>query len=172
MGWVVNATPRPLYPRETDPVPIVQEAGWVPGPVWTGAESLAPHRGFDPRTVQPVASRCTDWAIAVHSYSSTAEKSWHCVWYMIISLASIRHHCALTSSTSVITTTVSVTMSVDTECLKCSKLYTLHLLFLILSNYHAIHTARSSYTIMYTGKSSSFCIFLQYPPKTQGTLLK
>jgi hypothetical protein len=23
MGWVVNATPRPLYPREIDPVPIV-----------------------------------------------------------------------------------------------------------------------------------------------------
>jgi hypothetical protein len=23
-------------------VPIVQEAGWAPGPVWTGAESLAP----------------------------------------------------------------------------------------------------------------------------------
>ena len=25
-----------------DPVPIVQEAAWVPGPVWTGAENLAP----------------------------------------------------------------------------------------------------------------------------------
>jgi hypothetical protein len=24
------------------PVPIVQEAGWAPGPVWTGAENLAP----------------------------------------------------------------------------------------------------------------------------------
>ena len=42
MGWVVNATPQPLYPRERDPVPIVQEAGWVPGPVWTGMENLAP----------------------------------------------------------------------------------------------------------------------------------
>ena len=37
-----------------DPVPIVQEAGWAPGPVWTGADNLAPP-GFDPRTVQPVA---------------------------------------------------------------------------------------------------------------------
>jgi hypothetical protein len=27
MGWVVNATPRPLYPRERDSVPIVLEAG-------------------------------------------------------------------------------------------------------------------------------------------------
>jgi hypothetical protein len=24
-----------------DPVPKVQEAGWAPGPVWTGAENLA-----------------------------------------------------------------------------------------------------------------------------------
>jgi len=32
---------RSLHP-EKDPVPIVQEAGWAPGPVWTGAENLAP----------------------------------------------------------------------------------------------------------------------------------
>jgi hypothetical protein len=25
-----------------DPVPIVQEAGWVPGPVWTCAKNLVP----------------------------------------------------------------------------------------------------------------------------------
>jgi hypothetical protein len=29
-------------PLRTTIVPIVQEAGWVPGPVWTGAENLAP----------------------------------------------------------------------------------------------------------------------------------
>jgi hypothetical protein len=33
--------PAALYLRE-DPVPIIQEAGWAPGPVWTGAENLAP----------------------------------------------------------------------------------------------------------------------------------
>jgi hypothetical protein len=32
-----------------DQVPIVQEAGWAPEPVWIGAEDLAPP-GFDPRT--------------------------------------------------------------------------------------------------------------------------
>jgi hypothetical protein len=31
MEWVVNATPRPLYPQERDPVQILQEAGWGPG---------------------------------------------------------------------------------------------------------------------------------------------
>jgi hypothetical protein len=40
--WGVGVTPRPLFTPEKDPVPIVQEAGWDPGPVWTGAESLAP----------------------------------------------------------------------------------------------------------------------------------
>ena len=49
-----------LYPGK-DPVPILQEAGWARGSVCTGAENLA-HTGFDPRTVQPVASRYTDWA--------------------------------------------------------------------------------------------------------------
>ena len=38
-GW---STPRPgrFTPRK-DPGPIVQEAGWAPGPFWMGAENLA-----------------------------------------------------------------------------------------------------------------------------------
>jgi hypothetical protein len=35
---VVNTKSRPLYLRERELVPIVQEAGWAPGSVWTGAE--------------------------------------------------------------------------------------------------------------------------------------
>jgi hypothetical protein len=38
--WEVSVTPRPLFTPRKDPVPIVQEAGWDPGPVWTGAENL------------------------------------------------------------------------------------------------------------------------------------
>jgi hypothetical protein len=45
-----------------EPVPIVQEAGWAPEPIWIGAENLVPP-GFDPRTFQPVVSRYTDYAI-------------------------------------------------------------------------------------------------------------
>jgi hypothetical protein len=37
---MVKAMPRPLYPRERDPVPTVQ-VWWAPGPVWTGGENLA-----------------------------------------------------------------------------------------------------------------------------------
>jgi hypothetical protein len=83
---------------------MVQEAGWVPEPVWTCVENFAltgiwspdlpahsesihrlsypglqgrtgrvrkisPLQEFDPRTVQPVASRCTDWAVAFHLIS-------------------------------------------------------------------------------------------------------
>ena len=40
-GWGVSVTPRPLFTPGKHPVPIVQEAGWAPGPVWTGAENLA-----------------------------------------------------------------------------------------------------------------------------------
>jgi hypothetical protein len=53
MGLVVNSTPKPHFTPGIDPVPILQEAGWAPGPVRT-AENLAPP-GFDPQTVQPVA---------------------------------------------------------------------------------------------------------------------
>jgi hypothetical protein len=38
-GW---STPRPgRFPPGKDSVPIVEEAMWDPGPVWTGAENLS-----------------------------------------------------------------------------------------------------------------------------------
>jgi hypothetical protein len=64
-GWMITATPRPLYPQETEPVPIVLETGWASGPVWTGEKNLTSTR-IRSRTVQPVASRYTDWAILTH----------------------------------------------------------------------------------------------------------
>jgi hypothetical protein len=51
MGWVVNATPRPLYPRKKEPV---LDARWAQGK-------------FDPRTVQPVAICYTDYAFPAYS---------------------------------------------------------------------------------------------------------
>jgi len=38
-GWVVSSTPRQHFTPRIDMVPIVQEAGWAPGPVWTGGKS-------------------------------------------------------------------------------------------------------------------------------------
>ena len=49
---------RPLFAPGKDPVPILEEAVWAQGPVWT-AENLALPE-FDPRTVQSVVSRYTD----------------------------------------------------------------------------------------------------------------
>ena len=46
-GWVVSSTPWPHYIPGIDPVPILQEAGWAPGPVWTGGNSR-PHRDSIP----------------------------------------------------------------------------------------------------------------------------
>jgi len=40
---VVSSTPRPHFTPRKDPVPILQEAVWVPGPVWTDGKSR-PHR--------------------------------------------------------------------------------------------------------------------------------
>ena len=43
--------PRPFYSQKTDPVPLIQEAGWAQGSVRKGAENSAPPLppGFDPR---------------------------------------------------------------------------------------------------------------------------
>jgi len=51
--WMITATPRPLYPRERNPVPCAKETGFASWPVRTVAESLA-STGIRSRGVQPV----------------------------------------------------------------------------------------------------------------------
>jgi len=41
----IYATPRPLYPRERDPVTVVQEAGWASESVWISVGNLT-HPGI------------------------------------------------------------------------------------------------------------------------------
>ena len=57
--WGVSVTPRPLFTPGKDPVPIVQEAGWASGPVWTGAENLAPTGNRSPN--RPARSQSLYW---------------------------------------------------------------------------------------------------------------
>jgi hypothetical protein len=57
-GWVVSTTPRPFYPR----YPLYRRLGG-PQDRSGGVREISPPPGLDPRTVQPVASRYTDWAI-------------------------------------------------------------------------------------------------------------
>jgi hypothetical protein len=55
MWWLVNTTPRPLYPQERPGTHFV--GGWVdPRASLDGCISPHPPLGLDPRTVQPVAS--------------------------------------------------------------------------------------------------------------------
>jgi hypothetical protein len=50
-GW---SAPRPgHFTPMKDPVPVVQEAGWAPVTVWTGAENLAPYRDSIPGPSSP-----------------------------------------------------------------------------------------------------------------------
>jgi hypothetical protein len=49
---VLNISLGPFYPREGENVPILNRAGWAPGPVRTGAEHfplpILNHRSFQP----------------------------------------------------------------------------------------------------------------------------
>jgi hypothetical protein len=75
-GGVVNATPWSLYPREKPGTHCIR--GWVgprAGLDGCGKPRLAP--GLDPRTVQPVASRYTDWAIAARFSDSDRIVKWN-----------------------------------------------------------------------------------------------
>jgi len=56
--WVVSSTLRPFLTPGKEPVPIVQEAGWTPGPVWTGGKSR-PHRDSIPDL--PARSQSLYW---------------------------------------------------------------------------------------------------------------
>jgi hypothetical protein len=62
--WSASRPGRALPPGKEPPVPIGQEAGWAPEPVWTqGLEekSSAPAGDRTP-VVQPVVRHYTDWA--------------------------------------------------------------------------------------------------------------
>ena len=45
-GWL--KPPPGRFTPGKNPVPIVQEAGWAPGQVWTGAENIAQNRDSIP----------------------------------------------------------------------------------------------------------------------------
>ena len=57
---VVNATPRPLYPRERDPVPTVQQVG---AGMDRYGKSRPPHGGSKRGPPNPLSSRYTAYAI-------------------------------------------------------------------------------------------------------------
>jgi hypothetical protein len=62
--WVVNATPRPFYPRAIQ-YPLCRGLGELQGRSGR-VRKISPTPAFDPRTVEPVVSRYTDWAVPGH----------------------------------------------------------------------------------------------------------
>jgi len=69
-GWGVSVTRWMLFTPEKDPVPVVQEVGWVPQSHWTGAENLAPTgiRSSDrPVRIQELYGLC----YPAHTYTGT-----------------------------------------------------------------------------------------------------
>jgi len=94
----VSATLRPLYPREWPGTHCIGD--WMgPRPVRAGAENLAP-TGIRSRTVQPVASRYTDWAVQeCHiKIKNTKIKLWNTNYVNII-----QHHYAKEADDVVVT---------------------------------------------------------------------
>jgi hypothetical protein len=65
--WSASRPGRALAPAKGPPVPIEQEAGWAPEPVWTQKLQekffhLCRGSNLDRPVVQPVARHYTDWA--------------------------------------------------------------------------------------------------------------
>ena len=81
-GWVVSSTPRPLFTSGKDPVPILQEAGRVPGLVWTGGKSR-PHQDSIPnrparsqplyRRMYPAHKCLSGWEKSIHIWEDFKE---------------------------------------------------------------------------------------------------
>ena len=66
MRWL---TPRPgrFTPRKETRYPLYRRLGGPQGRSWR-VRKISPPPGFDPRSVQAVANRYTDWAIAAHDW--------------------------------------------------------------------------------------------------------
>ena len=82
---MVSATPRPFYLWERYPVPIVKEAGWAPGPVWTNAGNFVP-TGFRSPARLSRSYRHTDCAILAHEVSRYSDEmccwaDWDLLWF-------------------------------------------------------------------------------------------
>ena len=63
--WLVNSTPRPIYPRERRDTHFI--GGWVVPMIRLGGCGKShPPPGFDLRKVQPVASRHINYTMPAH----------------------------------------------------------------------------------------------------------
>jgi hypothetical protein len=73
----------PFYPRVRNQGPIVQEARWAQGQVWTGAVNPPPPAGFDPRIIHL-------FAIHTHNIKGQTSGRWDRVVWLAITEVSNR----------------------------------------------------------------------------------
>ena len=78
-GWGVSVTPRPLFTPGKTRYPLYRR---LCGPQGRSGQvrKTSPPPGSDPRSLQPVASRYTDWTVPVHE---------HKVGFMLLSNKSV-----------------------------------------------------------------------------------
>ena len=76
---MVSNTPRPHFTPGKDPVLILQEAGWAPGPVWTGGKSR--HHG-DSIPDRPARSQLL-YRLSYPSHTHTHTHIYVCVYKLI-----------------------------------------------------------------------------------------
>ena len=77
-GWVVSSMPRPHFTPGKDPVPILQETWWAPGPVWMGGKSR-PHQDSIPD--RPARSQSLyRLSYPAHTFHITHKKLWYEMW--------------------------------------------------------------------------------------------
>ena len=81
-GWVVISTPRPHFTPRKDPVPILQEAGRAPGPVWTGGISR-PHWDSIPNRPAPSSVAIPTELPGTHTHTHTHTHVCVCVYIYI-----------------------------------------------------------------------------------------
>jgi hypothetical protein len=70
MGRVVNATPPAALPPGMTRYPLYRRLSEPHGRSGR-VRKISPSPGFDPQTVQPIASRYTDYAIPAHEKTNT-----------------------------------------------------------------------------------------------------
>jgi hypothetical protein len=67
-GCVVSIMRWLIHPGK-EPVPILKDAGWVPGPIWTCAKKSRPHREFFPTKMTYFILAFHHSKIEVHKYT-------------------------------------------------------------------------------------------------------
>ena len=140
-----SSTPRPHFTPGKDPVPILQKAGWAPGPVWTGGKYL-PHRDSIPDrparssvaipTELPGPNMCV---LLVLNYLHSPNKT-GAVWLSLVHFVTRNKRLEKTSF--------------SVSYLHTLQLLLLLLLLLLLSHSSPIFTRRHKITSQFRGQSA------------------